>query len=98
VAASTVDRKKIRQAVREQLTPERVARTWLAHHVREYLDTGNPVYAWDAIAEVLAHNLEFRPSIRAYLLKSARGITRLSRKPNRPRRGEIARAVVRRAT
>ena len=88
--------------MREQFTPERVARSWhirfarnwLTFYEGEYHKTRNPVFAWGAIEEALRHDLELPSWVRAYLLESAGGITRLWRdETKKPRKGEIHRAV-----
>ena len=66
MAASTVDREKIRRERRDQLTPERVARSWqirfarnwLTWHDGQYHKTRNPVLPWAAIAKALRQDLE----------------------------------------
>jgi hypothetical protein len=61
---------------------------------RDFQETKNPAYAWDAIGECLAIGVEFPPHTRAYLWHVARQITGFSRSPRIPTKGDITRAIV----
>lgn len=69
-----------------------IAREWNRHAANAFVETGNPVYAWDVIATCLSANLTLPPSIRTYLLDAAGKLARLSR-DRIPKKGEIDRAI-----
>ena len=64
-----------------------IARDWLEFSDAEFIRTRNPVYAWDAVAEALVHDLPLPKSIRDYLIHAAGTIGRMSR-DNRKRPGK----------
>jgi hypothetical protein len=72
--------------------PQRIARDWISYHKREYGNTSNPVYVWEAMAEALTHDLPLPDWTLDYLKQTAVSMARLSREQI-PREGVIARAV-----
>lgn len=72
--------------------PRAVARRWLGYDRAEYDRTGNPVFAWDAIATCLSGGIPFPGWVKTYLADSAQAISDLSRR-NVPTKGSVARAV-----
>lgn len=71
---------------------EAIAARWLAHDLREYDETRNPVFMWEAIAECLYNNLPFPPAVLAYLRRVSSRFTKLSR-GEIPSKGQIAQVL-----
>lgn len=60
---------------------------------RQFEETNNVLYAWDAIGLCLTADLEFPPTIRTYLKRVARQITALTRFEKVPTKGQINKAI-----
>jgi hypothetical protein len=71
-----------------------IAREWVNQAARDFKRTGNPVFAWDAIADCLAAGMPLPAWTREYLLPVAGQIANLSRS-SVPSRDAIDRAVAR---
>ena len=92
MVTKTVTTRKRPKPTRKRL--RQIAEHWVRYNETRYAETGNPVFAWEAIAECSGLGLEFPVWVKRYLSETALKFHPLSR-TRIPRKNQIDRAVAR---